>query len=208
MYISASVKISLQLFKLMVSDSGFLGARVLYQSFCFHCLICFQLAWVSGVSKSKTLSQPLFALCPNKNILAKSMVYWQWPCCQIPRALCLVLGFFAVLISKLFPILVLDLFPHKFSLSSAFLVVSGMIISEVDLTITVRWAYIDCFLGEMVTKQPLIRSMRTVKRETLKLISGWVSRSNDPQMVRFVYFFFWSPSQFHHVYMCFCLIKR
>ncbi|KAG7274235.1 hypothetical protein CRUP_007672 [Coryphaenoides rupestris] len=25
--------------------------------------------------------------------------------------------------------------------------------------------------------------MRTVKRETLKLISGWVSRSNDPQMV-------------------------
>lgn len=40
--------------------------------------------------------------------------------------------------------------------------------------------------GEMVTKQPLIRSMRTVKRETLKLISGWVSRSNDPQMVRTV----------------------
>uniref|UniRef100_A0AAZ3QE89 Exportin-1 n=1 Tax=Oncorhynchus tshawytscha TaxID=74940 RepID=A0AAZ3QE89_ONCTS len=37
--------------------------------------------------------------------------------------------------------------------------------------------------GEMVTKQPLIRSMRTVKRETLKLISGWVSRSSDPQMV-------------------------
>ncbi|XP_048456937.1 exportin-1-like [Rhincodon typus] len=37
--------------------------------------------------------------------------------------------------------------------------------------------------GDMVTKQPLIRSMRTVKRETLKLISGWVSRSNDPQMV-------------------------
>ncbi|XP_070576866.1 exportin-1-like [Ptychodera flava] len=37
--------------------------------------------------------------------------------------------------------------------------------------------------GEMVTKQPLIRSMRTVKKETLKLISGWVSRSNEPQMV-------------------------
>lgn len=34
-----------------------------------------------------------------------------------------------------------------------------------------------------MTKQPLIRTMRTVKRETLKLISGWVSRSNDPQMV-------------------------
>lgn len=38
--------------------------------------------------------------------------------------------------------------------------------------------------GETVTKQPLIRSMRTVKKETLKLISGWVSRSTDPQMVR------------------------
>ncbi|GAB6021702.1 Exportin-1 [Chamberlinius hualienensis] len=37
--------------------------------------------------------------------------------------------------------------------------------------------------GENVTKQPLIRSMRTVKKETLKLISGWVSRSEDPQMV-------------------------
>lgn len=37
--------------------------------------------------------------------------------------------------------------------------------------------------GEAVTKQPLIRSMRTVKKETLKLISGWVSRSTEPQMV-------------------------
>lgn len=37
--------------------------------------------------------------------------------------------------------------------------------------------------GESVTKQPLIRSMRTVKKETLKLISGWVSQSTDPQMV-------------------------
>lgn len=37
--------------------------------------------------------------------------------------------------------------------------------------------------GESVTKQPLIRSMRTVKKETLKLISGWVSRSSDPSMV-------------------------
>ena len=39
--------------------------------------------------------------------------------------------------------------------------------------------------GENVTKQPLIKSMRTVKKETLKLISGWVSRSNDPQVVSF-----------------------
>lgn len=37
--------------------------------------------------------------------------------------------------------------------------------------------------GENVTKQPLIKSMRTVKKETLKLISSWVGHSNDPQMV-------------------------
>ena len=37
--------------------------------------------------------------------------------------------------------------------------------------------------GEAVTKQQLIRSMRTVKKETLRLISGWVSRSTDNQMV-------------------------
>ena len=37
--------------------------------------------------------------------------------------------------------------------------------------------------GESVTKQPLIKSMRTVKRETLRLISGWVRNSNDPSMV-------------------------
>ncbi|KAL3200565.1 hypothetical protein MRX96_043294 [Rhipicephalus microplus] len=37
--------------------------------------------------------------------------------------------------------------------------------------------------GEGVTKQPLIRSMRTVKKETLKLIAGWVSRTTDPKMV-------------------------
>lgn len=39
--------------------------------------------------------------------------------------------------------------------------------------------------GESVTKQPLIRSMRTVKKETLKLISTWVSRSNDMVMVSY-----------------------
>jgi len=37
--------------------------------------------------------------------------------------------------------------------------------------------------GEAVTKQPLIKSMRVVKKETLKLIACWVERSNDPQMV-------------------------
>lgn len=37
--------------------------------------------------------------------------------------------------------------------------------------------------GEMVTKQPLIKSMRVVKKETLKLIADWISRSNDHAMV-------------------------
>ncbi|GJQ80416.1 emb [Trypoxylus dichotomus] len=37
--------------------------------------------------------------------------------------------------------------------------------------------------GEPVTKQPLIKSMRVVKKETLKLISDWISRSNDHAMV-------------------------
>lgn len=37
--------------------------------------------------------------------------------------------------------------------------------------------------GEAVTKQPLIRAMRVVKKETLKLISDWISRSNDYAMV-------------------------
>ncbi|XP_047001392.1 exportin-1 [Schistocerca americana] len=37
--------------------------------------------------------------------------------------------------------------------------------------------------GESVTKQPLIKSMRVVKKETLKLISDWISRSNDHTMV-------------------------
>lgn len=40
--------------------------------------------------------------------------------------------------------------------------------------------------GEIVMKQPLIKSMRVVKKETLKLISDWVSRTNDHQMVNFI----------------------
>ena len=39
--------------------------------------------------------------------------------------------------------------------------------------------------GENVTKQPLIKSMRTVKKESLTLISNWCSRCNTPQMVPF-----------------------
>ena len=38
-------------------------------------------------------------------------------------------------------------------------------------------------LGELVTKQPLVASMRVVKKETLKLISCWVTNSQDPVMV-------------------------
>ncbi|XP_058803182.1 exportin-1 [Phymastichus coffea] len=37
--------------------------------------------------------------------------------------------------------------------------------------------------GEMVMKQPLIKSMRVVKKETLKLIADWINRSTDHQMV-------------------------
>ncbi|PFX29369.1 Exportin-1 [Stylophora pistillata] len=37
--------------------------------------------------------------------------------------------------------------------------------------------------GEIVTKQPLIRAMRTVKTESLRLISTWVSKSNDAMLV-------------------------
>lgn len=42
--------------------------------------------------------------------------------------------------------------------------------------------------GEMVVKQPLIKSMRVVKKETLKLIADWINRSNDPQMVNLALF--------------------
>ena len=38
--------------------------------------------------------------------------------------------------------------------------------------------------GESVTKQPLIKAMRGVKKETLNLISCWVSKSNDPKLVK------------------------
>jgi len=41
--------------------------------------------------------------------------------------------------------------------------------------------------GEIVMKQPLIKSMRVVKKETLKLISDWVSKTNDHQMVNFLF---------------------
>ena len=37
--------------------------------------------------------------------------------------------------------------------------------------------------GEQVLKQPLVASMRTVKKETLKLISAWVQKSTDPVLV-------------------------
>ncbi|CAH0702443.1 unnamed protein product [Spodoptera exigua] len=37
--------------------------------------------------------------------------------------------------------------------------------------------------GVVVTKQPLIKNMRIIKKETLKLIASWVSRSTDKSMV-------------------------
>jgi len=40
-----------------------------------------------------------------------------------------------------------------------------------------------CISGESVTKQPLIKSMRGVKKETLNLISCWVSKSSDDKLV-------------------------
>ena len=40
------------------------------------------------------------------------------------------------------------------------------------------------FSGEHVTKQPLIAGMRTIKKETLKFLSCWVSKCHDTVMVR------------------------
>lgn len=39
--------------------------------------------------------------------------------------------------------------------------------------------------GEPVLKQPLIKSMRGIKKETLKLISDWISKSTDPDLVNY-----------------------
>lgn len=38
--------------------------------------------------------------------------------------------------------------------------------------------------GELVTKQPLVAGMRTIKKETLKLLSCWVSKCQDTGMIR------------------------
>lgn len=37
--------------------------------------------------------------------------------------------------------------------------------------------------GVSVTRQPIIKTMRVVKKETLKVISCWVERSCDPKLV-------------------------
>lgn len=39
--------------------------------------------------------------------------------------------------------------------------------------------------GESVLKQPLVKGMRGVKREILTLISTWVAKADDPQVVSF-----------------------
>jgi exportin-1 len=37
--------------------------------------------------------------------------------------------------------------------------------------------------GEIVAKQPLIKAMRVVKKESLNVISSWISKSSDPELV-------------------------
>lgn len=44
--------------------------------------------------------------------------------------------------------------------------------------------------GEAVMKQPLIKSMRVVKKETLKLIADWINRATDHQMVNLMNYLF------------------
>lgn len=44
--------------------------------------------------------------------------------------------------------------------------------------------------GDSVTKQPLIKNMRVIKKETLRLISDWISRSNDNTMVYYCFITF------------------
>lgn len=58
--------------------------------------------------------------------------------------------------------------------------------------------------GEIVMKQPLIKSMRVVKKETLKLISDWVSRTNDHQMVSLLahkLFFIFSKTLLNYLFI-------
>jgi len=55
--------------------------------------------------------------------------------------------------------------------------------------------------GEIVMKQPLIKSMRVVKKETLKLISDWVSKTNDHQMVSFLIMNFHLSSVFLKLFL-------
>lgn len=159
MYTSASVKIFLQLSRLMVKDSEFLRSdRVTSQLYIhIHCLS------ISIQHFSQILINPSHVF---RQLFITS---------HIPLSL-----------KKL----ILVYFPRIpiFVLLSLFSNSKWELISEVRncqyriLVVKLDSTWL-CFLGEMVTKQPLIRSMRTVKRETLKLISGWVSRSNDPQMV-------------------------
>ncbi len=45
--------------------------------------------------------------------------------------------------------------------------------------------------GEICAKQPLIKAMRVVKKESLNVISSWISKSSDPDLVIiFIQFFF------------------
>ena len=39
--------------------------------------------------------------------------------------------------------------------------------------------------GEICAKQPLIKAMRVVKKESLNVISSWISKSIDPDLVSY-----------------------
>ncbi len=54
------------------------------------------------------------------------------------------------------------------------------------LVLSFFYCYYYSLSGEVVTKQPLVAGMRTVKKETLKLLSCWVSRCQDIGMVSYM----------------------
>ena len=41
--------------------------------------------------------------------------------------------------------------------------------------------------GDMANKGPYIKAMRTVKKEILKILSTWISKATNPQMVFNIY---------------------
>ncbi len=74
---------------------------------------------------------------------------------------------------------------HCATVTSCIDLFSSFVLSDrvIDQVMSVNISGAIALSGEQVTRQPLIKSMRLVKKETLKLISDWVSRSNDPELV-------------------------